>query len=59
MTHIGDLFGLELSSGSWSVDSNKNNKIVEIVGVQDAAGNNLGDPNVLAGTGVWALFRFI
>jgi len=58
LTNIGDLAGLT-GPGTWYVDTGAANKIIQITGVQDAAGNNLGDPNVLPGTGVWVLFRFI
>jgi len=59
LTNVGDLAGLDLSSGVWTLDTGQDNLICEIVGVRDAAGNNLGDPNVLPGTGVWVLFTFI
>lgn len=58
LTNVGDLAGLT-GPGTWYLDIGAANKICQIEGVQDAAGNNLGDPNVLPGTGVWVLFRFI
>ena len=59
LTDVGDLAGFDLSGGIWSVDSGQDNLLVQITGVQDAAGNNLSDPNVLPGAGVWVLFEFI
>ena len=59
ITNVGDLAGYELTSGTWSVDIGQNNLILQIVGVQDAAGNDLGNPNILPGTGVWVLYRHI
>lgn len=59
LTSIGDQAGLSLASGTWYLDTGTANLLCEVVGVQDAAGNNLSDPNVLPGTGVWVLFRFI
>ncbi len=59
LTNIGDQLGFALNSGTWSLDTSMNNLTAEVVGVQDAAGNDLGSNNVLAGTGVWLLFRFI
>ena len=58
LTSIGDLAGLT-GPGTWYLDTGAANKICKVIGVQDAAGNNLGDPNVLPGTGVWVLFNFI
>jgi hypothetical protein len=60
LAHIGDYAGLDFTSGTdWFLDTGQNNLICEIVGVRDAAGNNLGDPRVLPGTGVWVLFTFV
>jgi hypothetical protein len=59
LTNIGDLVGLTLSGGIWYLDTGTDNLICMVDGVQDIAGNNLGDPNVLPGTGVWVLFHFI
>ena len=60
LTNVGDLAGLDFTSGTdWFLDIGQDNLICEIVGVRDAAGNNLSDPNVLPGTGVWVLFTFI
>jgi hypothetical protein len=59
LTNIGDLVGLALSGGVWSLDTSVDNLTCQIDGVQDVAGNNLGDPNVLPGAGVWVLFHFI
>ncbi len=56
LTNVGDLAGFDLSSGVWTLDTGQGNLLARIVGVQDISGNNLGDPNVLPGTGVWVLF---
>jgi hypothetical protein len=57
---IGDLAGLDFSGDpDWFLDTGQDNLVCRIVGVQDAMGNNLGDPRVLPGTGVWVLFTFI
>jgi hypothetical protein len=59
LTTVGDTGGLILSGGVWYLDTGAANVLCRVEGVQDVMGNNLGDPNVLAGTGVWVLFRFI
>ncbi len=59
LTNVGDLAGFDLNAGVWTVDIGQNNLIVKIVGVQDANGRDLGNPNILPGTGVWVLFSFI
>ena len=59
LTNIGDFAGLSLSGGIWYVDTGAANAIIKIIGVQDIAGNDLGDPKVLPGTGVWVLFHFV
>jgi hypothetical protein len=59
LTNVGDLAGLDLNAGVWTLDIGQDNVICEILGVQDISGRDLGDPNLLAGTGVWVLFRFI
>ena len=59
LTNVGDLAGFDLSGGNWFLDTGQNNLITQIVGVRDAAGNDLGNPNVLPGAGVWVLFQFI
>lgn len=58
LTNVGDLAGLDFSGGIWTLDTGQDNLICRIEGVQDIAGNNLGDPNVLPGTGLWVLFTF-
>ncbi len=59
LANVGDLAGLDFSGGTWSLDTGQDNLLCKIDGVRDAAGNNLGDPRVLPGTGVWVLFHFI
>jgi hypothetical protein len=59
LTNVGDQAGLTLASGVWSVDIGTGNLLVQIVGVRDIDGRDLADPNVLAGAGLWVLFRFI
>ena len=59
LTNVGELAGLDLSSGVWTLDTDQNNLICEIVGVRDAAGNDLSNPNVLPGAGLWVLFKFL
>ena len=57
ITDIGDLAGFDFSNGvDWFLDTGQDNENFIIVGVQDAMGNNLADPRVLPGTGVWVLF---
>jgi len=58
LANIGDSAGFT-GPGTWYLDTGTTNLQTEIIGVQDAAGNNLGDPNVLPGTGVWVLFKFV
>ncbi len=57
--NVGDLAGLALTGGVWSLDTGTGNLICEITGVLDSNGRNLGDPNLLPGTGSIVLFRFI
>jgi hypothetical protein len=60
LTNIGDLAGLDFSNGTdWFLDTSQDNLLCRIVGVRDAMGNDLGDPRVLPGTGVWVLFTFL
>jgi hypothetical protein len=60
LTNVGDLAGLDFTNTTdWFLDTLQDNLICRIVGVKDAAGNNLGDPRVLPGTGVWVLFTFL
>ncbi len=59
LTNIGELAGLDLSGGIWTLDTGQGNLICSIVGVQDISGNNLSDPNVLPGAGLWVLFTFV
>ena len=58
LTNVGDLAGLDLSGGIWTLDTGQNNLVCRIEGVQDITGNNLADPNVLPGAGLWVLFTF-
>ncbi len=55
----GDLAGLTLASGVWSLDTGTNNLIAEITAVFDNKGFNLNDPVLSPGTGVEVHFRFI
>lgn len=59
LTSIGDLAGLTLLAGVWSLDTGATNTICEVTGVLDSNGRNLSDPNLLSGTGSIVLFRFI
>jgi hypothetical protein len=60
LANIGDLAGFDFTNGTdWVLDTGQDNLLCRVTGVQDAAGNNLGDPRVLPGTGVWVLFTFL
>ena len=60
LTRIGELAGFDFTNSTdWFLDTGQDNLLCRIEGVQDAAGNNLGDPRVLDGTGVWVLFTFL
>lgn len=59
LTNVGEFAGLDFSGGVWTLDTLKNNLICEITGVRDSAGNNLSDPNILPGAGLWVLFKFL
>ena len=57
---VGDLAGLTLTGGGdWVVDTGTANLILEVLGVLDSQGQNLGDPNLLPGAGSQVLFRFL
>ena len=60
LANVGDLAGFDFTSTTdWFLDTGQDNLLCRIEGVQDAQGNNLGDPRVLDGTGVWVLFTFL
>ncbi len=59
LANIGDVAGLALTGGVWSLDTGTANLIAEIVGVLDSNGRNLSDPVLSSGTGSIVLFRFV
>ncbi len=59
LANIGDLAGLTLSGGAWSLDTGTNNLIAEVTGILDAKGFSLSDPNLSVGVGVTVLFKLI
>ena len=59
LANIGDLAGLTLAAGVWSLDTGAANGLCEVTGILDSNGRNLSDPNLLSGTGSIVLFRFI
>jgi hypothetical protein len=57
---VGEFGGVIKAGDDWFLDVGANNKICEIINVEDAAGRNLRDPNTLTeGGGKWVFFRFI
>ncbi len=57
---IGDYGGLIKASGDWFFDTGAENKICEVLSIEDAQGRNVGDINTLTeGGAVWIFFRFI
>jgi hypothetical protein len=56
---IGNNLGLTASGGIWYLNTGANNKIIKVVGVQDVNGNDIADPKISTGAGVWVLFNFI
>jgi hypothetical protein len=59
LTNIGEQAGLTSAGGVWYVDIGTNNLLVQVTGIRDIDGRDLSDPNLLAGAGLWVLFRFI
>jgi len=56
---IGELAGLDLTGGVWSVSCSALNMICIIDDVLDAQKNSITNPNILTTAGVHVLFRFI